>query len=818
METTTTVKVNCYHCGDECRNLPLRFNDKEFCCEGCRLVYEVLQENNLCSYYRFNEKPGISPEQKVEGRFGYLDDASVKKKLVVFDDGKFATVNFYIPKMHCSSCIWLLENLQRINAGVVRSRVNFLNREVNLVFRQDLLSLRQLVELLSMIGYEPVIRLDDLDDRKKAKKDHSVSYKIGIAGFAFGNIMLFSFPEYFSLSDATDPGFKGVFSYINFFLSLPVFFYCSAQFFTSAVRSVNQKFLNIDVPIALGILVMFVRSTYEIFSGTGPGYMDTMAGLVFFMLLGRWFQDKTYKTLSFDRDYKSFFPVSVMVRRQASELAIPLSELRIGDRMLIRSEEIIPADAVLIQGDAFIDYSFVTGESLPVRKANGELLYAGGRQQGGLLEMEVVKEVSQSYLTQLWNNDRYIKKHDDGVFQLLVNRISHYFTFVIVAVAVIALFYWAATGDFPRGWNAFTAVLIIACPCALAISSPFTLGNILRIFGRNRFYLRGYAVIEKLAKVDTVVFDKTGTVTTGVMQLRNVVCAEGIDRHDALRMIGALELASEHPIARAIAIAAQKESGTLPDVQEFVSLAGMGARGVVEGVSVMVGHERLLQKELILIPGPLRTALADARSQGNTAVVAAWGGSARAVCVVADQPKSTSKEAIATLRAMGLAPVLLTGDNQATAMAIALQVGIDADDYHVRGGVLPDEKVAVIRELQDRGYAVAMVGDGVNDAAALAQADVGIAMGTGTDVAMQASDLTIVNGDLRSVPDAIRLSRATLRTIRTNVFWAFAYNVAAIPLAASGRLNPMWAGLAMASSSVFVVTNSLRLRRVKLHR
>ena len=328
--------------------------------------------------------------------------------------------------------------------------------------------------------------------------------------------------------------------------------------------------------------------------------------------------------------------------------------------------------------------------------------------------------------------------------------------------------------------------------------------------------IKGVDVLQSTRRIDTVVFDKTGTVTTGVMQLRNVVCAEGIERRDALRMIGALELASEHPIARAIAIAAQKESGIIPDVQEFVSLAGMGARGVVDGVSVIVGHERLLQKELILIPGPLRTALADARAEGNTAVIAAWGGSARAVCVVADQPKSTSKEAIATLRAMGLAPVLLTGDNQATAMAIALQVGIEADDYHVRGGVLPDEKVAVIRELQDRGYAVAMVGDGVNDAAALAQADVGIAMGTGTDVAMQASDLTIVSGDLRLVADAIALSRATLRTIGANVFWAFAYNAAAIPLAASGKLNPMWAGLAMACSSVFVVMNSLRLRRVKL--
>jgi Cu+-exporting ATPase len=328
--------------------------------------------------------------------------------------------------------------------------------------------------------------------------------------------------------------------------------------------------------------------------------------------------------------------------------------------------------------------------------------------------------------------------------------------------------------------------------------------------------IKGVDVLQSTRRIDTVVFDKTGTITTGVMQMLDIVCVDGVDRAEALRLIGAVEYASEHPIAKAIARAARAEVGELPSVSQFNAMTGMGARGVVDGVTVQVGQERILKGELILVPGPLRQAMADARAFGNTAVVAAWGGQARAVCIVADQPKPTSREAIDTLRQMGMAPVLLTGDTQATAEAIAAQIGIDGDDYHVRGGLLPEEKVAVIREIQDRGYAVAMVGDGVNDAAALAQADVGIAMGTGTDVAMQASDLTIVSGDLRLVADSIALSRATLRTIGTNVFWAFAYNAAAIPLAASGRLNPMWAGLAMAFSSVFVVLNSLRLRRVKL--
>ncbi|MFM2134788.1 MAG: hypothetical protein RL021_188, partial [Bacteroidota bacterium] len=276
----------------------LKFDGKDFCCEGCRLVYDVLQENDLCTYYRFNDTPGISPAQGPSGRFGYLDDPSVQRRLTDFRDGGFSSVTFHIPKMHCSSCIWLLENLSRVNPGVVRSRVDFLVKEVYLVFRQDAVSLRQVVELLALIGYEPVIRLDTLEKKDRKGEDRSAIYKIGVAGFAFGNIMLFSFPEYLSLSETTDPGFKGIFSFINFTLSLPVFFYCSTQFFRSAWQSIHQRFLNIDVPIALGIFIMFIRSSYDIFTESGPGYMDTMAGLVFFMLLGRWFQDKTYRTLS----------------------------------------------------------------------------------------------------------------------------------------------------------------------------------------------------------------------------------------------------------------------------------------------------------------------------------------------------------------------------------------------------------------------------------------------------------------------------------------------------------------------------------------
>ena len=618
----------------------------------------------------------------------------------------------------------------------------------------------------------------------------------------------------------------------------PVVTWGAWPFHRAAVMNLRHRATTMDTLISIGVVAAVAWSLWALIWGDAASsygsmgdmsgmsgmshssyhvYFEVAATVTVFILTGRYLEARAKRSAGNAlRALLALGAHTAVVLENGVEREVDAKNLQVNDVIVVRPGEKIATDGVVIEGDSSIDMSMLTGESVPVDVVAGDAVTGATINLTGRLKVRVSRVGADTTFAQMAKLVREAQATKAPV-QKLADKVSSIFVPVVLLISLVTLIAWfVVDGDATKAFTAAVAVLIIACPCALGLATPTAL-----MVGSGRgaqlgIVIKGVDVLQSTRRIDTVVFDKTGTVTTGVMQLRNVVCAEGIDRRDALRMIGALELASEHPIARAIAIAAQKESGTLPDVQEFVSLAGMGARGVVEGVSVMVGHERLLQKELILIPGPLRTALADARAQGNTAVVAAWGGSARAVCVVADQPKSTSKEAIATLRAMGLAPVLLTGDNQATAMAIALQVGIDADDYHVRGGVLPDEKVAVIRELQDRGYAVAMVGDGVNDAAALAQADVGIAMGTGTDVAMQASDLTIVSGDLRLVADAIALSRATLRTIGANVFWAFAYNAAAIPLAASGRLNPMWAGLAMACSSVFVVMNSLRLRRVKL--
>jgi Cu+-exporting ATPase len=618
--------------------------------------------------------------------------------------------------------------------------------------------------------------------------------------------------------------------------SAPVVTWGAWPFHRSAVLNLRHRTTTMDTLISLGVIAATAWSVWALVWGDAASmwgsmgsmlsmdhndayhvYFEVASTVTVFILTGRYLEARAKRSAGNAlRALLALGAHSAVVLRDGREVEIPAKEVAVGDVMVIRPGEKFAADGEVVEGSSSIDVSMLTGESVPIDVTEGDSVTGATINLTGRVMVRATRVGSDTTFAQMAKLVREAQATKAPV-QKLADRVSAIFVPTVLLISVITLFGWLIVdGDVAKAFTAAVAVLIIACPCALGLATPTAL-----MVGSGRgaqmgVVIKGVDVLQSTRRIDTVVFDKTGTITTGVMQMLDIVCVDGVDRAEALRLIGAVEYASEHPIAKAIARAARAEVGELPSVSQFNAMTGMGARGVVDGVTVQVGQERILKGELILVPGPLRQAMADARAFGNTAVVAAWGGQARAVCIVADQPKPTSREAIDTLRQMGMAPVLLTGDTQATAEAIAAQIGIDGDDYHVRGGLLPEEKVAVIREIQDRGYAVAMVGDGVNDAAALAQADVGIAMGTGTDVAMQASDLTIVSGDLRLVADSIALSRATLRTIGTNVFWAFAYNAAAIPLAASGRLNPMWAGLAMAFSSVFVVLNSLRLRRVKL--
>ncbi|MGW7443973.1 heavy metal translocating P-type ATPase [Kitasatospora sp. NPDC054795] len=621
--------------------------------------------------------------------------------------------------------------------------------------------------------------------------------------------------------------------WLSLTLAAPVVTYAAWPFHRAAFTNARHGAATMDTLVSLGTLAAFLWSLWALFFGDAgmPGmrhgfeftiarsdgssniYLEAAAGVTAFILAGRYFEARSKRTAG--AALKALLELGakdVTVLRGGAEVRIPIADLAVGDRFVVRPGEKIATDGVVVEGASAVDASMLTGESVPVEVGVGDAVTGATVNAGGRLVVEATRVGAD---TQLSRMARLVEDAQNGkaAAQRLADRISAVFVPIVITLAVATLGYWLGSGE---GWTAaFTAavaVLIIACPCALGLATPTAL-----LVGTGRgaqmgVLIKGPEVLESTRKVDTIVLDKTGTVTTGQMTLLAVHTAEGVDRAEALRLAGALEHASEHPIARAIATAAAK-AGELPAVEGFENVPGLGVQGVVDGHAVVAGREALLNEWSQHLPEALAEAKRSAEAAGRTAIAVGWDGEARAVLEVADAVKPTSAEAIGKLRALGLTPVLLTGDNRAVAEAVAAEVGIAPE--HVIAEVMPQDKVDTVKRLQAEGKVVAMVGDGVNDAAALAQADLGLAMGTGTDAAIEAGDLTLVRGDLLAAADAIRLSRRTLGTIKSNLFWAFGYNVAALPLAAAGLLNPMIAGAAMAFSSVFVVGNSLRLRRFR---
>ncbi|WP_327671176.1 MULTISPECIES: heavy metal translocating P-type ATPase [unclassified Streptomyces] len=624
--------------------------------------------------------------------------------------------------------------------------------------------------------------------------------------------------------------------WLSLTLAAPVVTYAAWPFHKAAFTNARHGAATMDTLVSVGVSAAFLWSLWALFFGTAgePGmthpfeltigrsdgagniYLEAAAGVTAFILAGRYFEARSKRKAG--AALRALLHLGAknvtVVRGGGREETVPVSELKVGDRFLVRPGEKIATDGAVVEGTSAVDASMLTGESVPVEVATGDAVTGATLNVGGRLVVEATRVGAD---TQLARMAKLVEDAQNGkaAAQRLADKISAVFVPVVIALAVATLGFWLGNG---AGWTAaFTAavaVLIIACPCALGLATPTAL-----MVGTGRgaqlgVLIKGPEVLETTRKVDTIVLDKTGTVTTGRMTLLGAHTAEGVERSEVLRLAGALEHASEHPIAQAVAAGAAAEVGALPAPEDFVNVAGLGVQGVVDGHAVLVGREQLLREWEIRLPEGLARAKAEAEEAGRTAIAVAWDGEARAVLEVADAVKETSAEAVRRLRGLGLRPVLLTGDNEAVARSVAAEVGI-TDPADVIAEVLPQDKVDVVKRLQGEGRSVAMVGDGVNDAAALAQADLGLAMGTGTDAAIEAGDLTLVRGDLRAAVDAIRLSRRTLNTIKSNLFWAFAYNVAAVPLAAAGLLNPMIAGAAMAFSSVFVVGNSLRLRRFR---
>ena len=725
--------------------------------------------------------------------------------------------------MTCGACAVKVEKALNQIAGVTAT-VNFATESARVTLT-DAVSTQQVIERIEKAGYGARL----LEDTTPEMLDKETLDRVAMLRARLGVSLLAGIPVV-ALSMIAGLQFEN-WKWWALALSIPVVVWSAAPFHKAAAMNARHRATTMDTLISLGIIAAMSWSVWALVWGDAADhdgmdmtnmdidhiYLEVAVAVTTFLLAGRYFEARAKRRAGDAlRSLLALGARHATVLRDGEEVLIDASQVQVGDLFIVRPGEIIAADGIVREGSSSLDVSMLTGESVPVDVTVGANVTGTTVNLTGRIVVQATRIGADSTFAQMTRLVRDAQATKAPV-QKLADRVSGVFVPTVIVISIATFVVWWVMGDdISQAFTAAVAVLIIACPCALGLATPTAL-----MVGSGRaaqmgIVIKGADVLQGTRRVDTVVFDKTGTVTTGMMQLVDVVCAEGVTRSELLSFAGALEHASEHPVAKAIATAARSERGTLQAVTDFENLPGMGTIGLVNGASVMAGNETLMRRKLVLIPAAMNDALVAARSGGNIGILVAINGTVQGVCVVADRPKANSAAAIAALRDLGLRPILLTGDSRATALAVAKQVGIEADEQHVIAGVLPEEKVRVVADLQARGYAVAMVGDGVNDAAALAQANVGIAMGTGTDVAINASDLTIVSGDLRLVADAILLSRATLRTISANVFWAFAYNTAAIPLAALGLLNPMWAGLAMALSSVFVVTNSLRLRTTKL--
>ncbi|MBL0183418.1 MAG: heavy metal translocating P-type ATPase metal-binding domain-containing protein [Chitinophagaceae bacterium] len=788
MNSSAHIPVNCYHCGDACDSTPVIAEDKNFCCQGCKQVYLLLNENNLCSYYDLDKAPGLKAKGKfVSDRFAYLDDDTTIQKLAQFKSDRQVNISFSIPQMHCSSCIYLLENLHRIEPGVKQSQTNFQQKEVFVTYDPQQVSLRKVVELLAFIGYEPYISLNDTGSKKKNDFSKNQLYRIGVAGFCFANIMMLSFPEYFSSGNIEEAGLKATFTWINLLLSLPVLFFSASAIFSSAWKGLRQKFLNIDAPIALAIIVTFARSYYEIISGTGAGYLDSGTGIVFFMLVGRWFQNKTYDSFSFDRDYRSYFPLGVSVIDKGVEKNIPVTQLKVSDRIIIRNEEMIPADAVLMKGMASIDYSFVSGENTPVEKQKGELIYAGGKQTGSAIELEIIKEASQSYITRLWNNEIFnSKKNEEKSF---IHPWSRYFTMALFSIAIGALIYWWVF-DTSKILPAVTAVLIVACPCSLLLSATFTYGNMLRIFGRNKLYMKNAGVIESLAKINSIVFDKTGTIT---QNHSSVLSYDGTPLTDTeLVAVRNITRQSSHPLSKIIASELKTVSEKEITVQHFKEYTGKGLEATVNDMEVKIGSAGFINQ----------FDRGFASYDTGTHVHLMMNNVHMGRFTVRTQYRDGISNMIKQLRREDLDLFVLSGDNNVEKPNLEKIFG---KGTRLHFNQSPQEKLDFVKDLQQGAKNVLMLGDGLNDAGALMQSNVGIAVSENSAQFSPASDAILDGSKVGSLDKFIAYARAGKKIVLASFILSILYNMVGLSFAVLGTLSPIVAAILMPASSISIV-------------
>ena len=774
----------CFHCGADNGAVPVEAHQHFFCCEGCSAVYQLLCENSLCNYYDLNPNPGNTRSKNVNPEYGYLDDPEIFKKLVLFSNGKTARISFRLPQIHCSSCIWLLEHLYRINPDIVQSEVNFSRKEIFISFNENKTKLSEIASLLSSLGYSPDISRNQDSTEKEKSGNRSLWIKIGVAGFCFGNIMLLSFPEYFGI---TETSFIHLFGYLNIAIAIPSAFFSGSGYFISAWNGLRNRIVNMDVPIAVGMLVIFIRSVFEILSQTGSGYLDSLSGLVFFLLIGKVFQQKTFDLLSFDRDYRSYFPLGVMRKKGNLIQSVPVTSLKIGDRIILRNAELVPADSVLIKGITSLDYSFVTGESERTDAGEGEFIYAGGRHFGTSIELELVNEASQIYITRLWNHQSF-SKVESGDVSSLSNRIGKNFTIAVLAISFVASIFWWMI-DSTMIVKVVSSILIVACPCALALSLPFTMGSVLAILGRNGFYLKGPAVIENLAEADTIVFDKTGTLT---LPGSAGIVWNGLPLNvDESLAIKSLVSHSTHPLS----VSLFKElKGKIDQVEHFFEYPGKGIAAEVAGLKIKLGSR-------LFVCGYSEYSADTGTEVSGTKIWVSINEVPRGHFILTSALRPGVIPLLEDLKEK-YSLALISGDNEKDKKRFT---DFFQNENNIHFHQTPENKLKFIEDIQQNGKKVIMAGDGLNDAGALKQSDVGISIAEDISSFTPASDAILDGERVGDLGLFLAFCKKAMRIVRSSFYLSFMYNFVGVSIAISGNLSPIVAAILMPLSSVSVV-------------
>ncbi|RFC53370.1 heavy metal translocating P-type ATPase [Brumimicrobium aurantiacum] len=765
--------MNCYHCGDPC-DVPITANDKNFCCTGCKTVYEILHENELDNFYNIAAQPGIKVDVNHQSYYDFLELDEVKKKYLFFENEDIKKIVFYIPQIHCNSCIWLLENSPKLYEGVQNAEVNFTDKTVQFTLGQSV-NVVDFALFLQKLGYAP-----DFSEHKEVKsKNKDLIIKIGVAGFCFGNIMLMAFPEYLGMKD-TD-SFRPLFLKISFFLSLPVVFYSGWDYFRNSYIGLKNKVVNMDLPIVLGLLTLFFRSSYELYVYTGQAYFDSLAGLIFFLLIGKWYQDKTYNHLNFKRDTLSFFPIAVLKKEGMQFIPHKISTLSTGDIIKIRHKELIPCDALILSGVPAIDYSFVTGESATEYPEQGSKVFAGGKQVGEEILLQVVKNTDESYLTALWNSTAKNKKQKENRLTALSNNLSKYFTLFILLLSVATAIYWFFVD--PRLiWKSVSAVLIVACPCALALSLPFTYGNAQRLLAKSNFFVRKMDLIDGVEEITDIVFDKTGTLSnsnkTALTLCGNLSSSE-------VNFIYTAVSNSLHPLSINIKDYLEKnDSPSIVTLHNFSDQVGLGLSFEIGKDRYKVGSKKFTQQQ-------------DKVDEG---VFIAKNDEYLAHFNVQHAYRTHLEESIDELKNEYEIHVL-TGDNDKDKKLLLEQYGIQNSHFNQS----PSDKLHYIQKLQSEGKKVMMIGDGINDSVALSESDFGIAIANKSHSFTPASDAILEAKSFHHLSNYLKFSKWSKSIVVTSFILSFLYNAIGLFIAVQGIFAPVFAAILMPLSSISVV-------------